>query len=119
MMDDKWKRVIRNIYKRKEYYDALESKQNIRHMLDLLTLNGKIALCVTSVDCDMSKTSYCKIVKAPGVMQHYKWVCDKYDNAEGYFSWRFERPDRVDEYVQRRDLALEAFEDGHPHVVYM
>jgi hypothetical protein len=42
-----------------------------------------------------------------------------YSGLEGYGNIVFSEPNEEDEdFSQSRDLALEAYEDGHPHVVY-
>ena len=53
------------------------------------------------------------------VMAFIKARDDKAAWADGPFNWVVEKPSRESEYsYHSRDLALEAFEDGHPHVLY-
>jgi hypothetical protein len=53
------------------------------------------------------------------VMEMWLVVENFYSGLEGYGNIVFSEPSEGDEdFSQSRDLALEAFEDGHPHVVY-
>lgn len=82
-----------------------------------LTIDGRIGVVESGMDCDCVR--YChgrtyENLRAIG-FQHlrdgiYEW-------ADGPCHVSLCRPDELPESYSR-DLALEAFEDGHPHVVY-
>lgn len=78
--------------------------------------NGKVALVVDSMDCDCVRVVSGSLVNAAPLQieQHIQRI---YEEAEGTTSVWLEAPEDMPERSER-DLALEAFEDGHPHVVY-
>ena len=81
--------------------------------------NGQVAINTGGRDCDMAQwDGDIRIITA-----HW-WELEKLtrsleDSAEGPF-WAYPIPweDQAECAYHSRDLALEAFEDGHPHVVY-
>lgn len=78
--------------------------------------DGLVSFNTTQMDCDCAKWTSGGVMAAVPIAVE-KAVQDLYDNAEGTCSWWLDTPKNVAEYASR-DLALEAFEDGHPHVVY-
>jgi hypothetical protein len=77
---------------------------------------GLVGLSVTQMDCDCSQWSTLEAIPAQRVYLERE-LQRIYENAEGPVSWGLCEPPARPEY-HSRDLALEAFEDGHPHVVY-
>ena len=92
-----------------------------RAHIDANTEGGMVALCRSGMDCDCSKYWDVRIVPAP--VSVVAWLreldnhCQWLDGPES--TW-FDKPSNHPEGDEHesRDLALEAFEDGHPHVVY-
>jgi len=77
---------------------------------------GKVAVIVTSRDCDMCEGTSRSLIAA-NVHAYDKFVNRQLDTAEGPMHFHLQAPSDSFEY-RFRDLAAEAFEDGHPHVVY-
>ena len=79
---------------------------------------GKVAMVNSGMDCDCSRWENAYSIIPATVEAVDAWVNDFYSNAEGPQSYRLERPS-VAKKLQRssRDLALEAFEDGHPYSI--
>ena len=78
--------------------------------------HGLVGLSVTQMDCDCSQWSTWFSIPATWVALERE-LRSIHDNAEGPVSWGLSEPPAQPEY-HSRDLALEAFENGHPHVVY-
>lgn len=80
------------------------------------TEDGKVAIIVTSTDCDWTRATYCHLLDPAEL---FSYIDQLYEDAEGPTNWHIERPsDTKDFRSSSRDLALEAFEDGHPHLIY-
>lgn len=86
----------------------------VRHAVD-----GKVAVNVDQMDCDCSRWTSGHVMDAVPLLAVEQEVNRIYEDAEGpiYGLW-FSKPEKKAEYVSR-DLALEAFEDGHAHSVSM
>lgn len=98
--------------------DPLVKRQEMAEDIYKHAVNGKIAVNVDQMDCDCSRWTSSNIMPAVPVVieRHLEAI---YDSAEGpiYGVW-FSSPEDKAEYVSR-DLALEAYEDGHPGSVSM
>lgn len=88
--------------------------------IDAATVNGKVGVVVSGRDCDGCSYYRERVRPAPSSVvawlreyeHHFQWL-------DGPETTTFVRPDLVEDGLsESRDLALEAFEDGHPHVVY-
>ncbi len=81
-------------------------------------VDGKVALNVSQMDCDCSKWTQSDVIDAVPLLAVEREVWRIYENAEGpIFGLWFSKPEDAAEY-ESRDLALEAFENGHAHIVY-
>lgn len=82
-------------------------------------VDGKVSLNVDQMDCDCSRWTQGNVIDAVSLLAVEREVNRIYEDAEGpiYGLW-FSKPEEKAEYVSR-DLALEAFEDGHAHSVSM
>ena len=80
--------------------------------------DGMVSISVDQMDCDCSRWTSGSLVRAiPRLVE--RELEEIYNNAEGPVYWiSIDTPEEKAEYVSR-DLALEAFEDGHPHSVSM
>lgn len=100
--------------------DPLAQKAaKIEHMHSC-TEAGQVAIMGSGMDCDGSRWEdrfYCLLPAVPVLIQ--RWMDEQYSHAEGPESYWLVKPSEVDDYKEKnRDLALEAFEDGHSHVLY-
>lgn len=81
---------------------------------------GEVAIVYGGVDCDGGRWDDCTAIVPATVVAVEHWLNDYYDGAEGPQWHRLSRPSSARELTRSsRDLALEAFEDGHAHVIYV
>lgn len=79
---------------------------------------GQIGIWWESTDCDHTRATGFDLIPAQP-MALVRWVYRFYDRAEGPQTWSLAGPGEAEGGVHDvRDLALEAFEDGHPHLIY-
>ena len=104
-------------------YIAAQCDENaaLRGQLDRFQAGGRVGVIISGMDCDCSMYHRESIRNAfSSVAEFRKWLDDEYEYAEGPHNVQLTHPDNIDKSRNAsRDLALEAFEDGHPHVVYM
>jgi hypothetical protein len=115
------RRFARRVARRKfEYrYDHLEDRAGLADRVRGLTRNGQIGIIYGGMDCDCSTFSRSTVL--PAVPRLVERFIDRFhDGAEGPQWTRIVTPIEACAHVaSSRDLALEAFEDGHPHAVVM
>jgi len=90
------------------------------HWLDqikTLAEDGQIALCSWSRDCDMCEGTTRTVMPADAKLIDERMDRD-YAGAEGPMNHWLQRVSAPYEGYFR-DRALEAYEDGHPHVIYL
>jgi len=96
--------------------DPLAAKQSIIDALSKYSVNNQVRLCDRFMDCDHAVSTGSRLI--PATYVHYEAVLqDIYDNAEGPGTTWLESPATEPPSAEFRDLALEAFEDGHPHSI--
>lgn len=93
-------------------------RAHLRQIVELAE-GGQIAIVTSGMDCDCSAWTGSVSYVPATVAAVDEWLEDFYGNAEGPQGHYLAAPS-VARRVQRtsRDLALEAYEDGHPHVVH-
>ena len=98
--------------------DPLAAKQERIDRIRACAVDGKVSVSVDQMDCDCSRWTSSRLVSATWVAVEYHYNELMY-NAEGpiYGVW-IDTPENGAAY-HSRDLAMEAFEDGHPHSVSM
>lgn len=101
-------------------HEATQARAQLLRDLKRFAENGKVIYLESGMDCDCVKYSGKKhlIDATPQALDELydyinKWADGPFDLSGPYQpsvteNWKYES----------RDLALEAFEDGHPHVVY-
>jgi hypothetical protein len=98
--------------------DVMADKVRFTHGVYDLSENGEVGVAWDETDCDMCRATGVNVMPAIPVLV-YRWIDKKYEHAEGPFHWNLVTPTQAKGIEpSSRDLALEAFEDGHPHVVY-
>jgi hypothetical protein len=96
----------------------IEERAAIEHQIAKYKRNGKVGIIWDSMDCDCCRTTYGRVANA-SLMSLMRTIHQSYDDAEGLISYSFCEPQTAKEYNRTsRDLALEAFEDGHHWVIY-
>lgn len=125
-MDSKLKRTLRNAYKQGAWgqatnYAAAVCTQNarIRAKLDQLTVDGEIGVIHSGMDCDCTQYYHeYKRSSWTSVAAYKQWFEQHEQGLDGPCSTRLISPLQVEPRNLSRDLALMAYEDGHPSVVY-
>lgn len=99
--------------------DYLTKRQRLYERIDLLAQNGQIGLHVDAVDCDCAHYTRAHVIPVHSHRAVLQIIDEIYETAEGMMSVTLMSPSVAKRYKwTSRDLALEAFEEGHPHVVY-
>jgi hypothetical protein len=100
-------------------HDYLVKKVGLVDKIASLAEDGKVAVVYNERDCDMVQSNgNVKILPASAVA-FIRWLDKKLEWAEGPVNWELYNPSETVGIEQTtRDLAMEAYENGHPHVVY-
>ncbi len=110
-----WKRQLSWIAGSEDY---LAERAELAARIAECAIDGRIQIATAGMDCDCVKYRGVHRRDFPAsVMAFEKEYQDTENWADGPFSLWPESPDVVIE-SSSRDLVLEAYEDGHPHVVY-
>ena len=114
-------RLLHILYRDKpdKFSDAARKRRGLHSSIQKNQENGKIAVIWSGMDCDCVKyLGEVHIMDADWrvidrhIEQYYKWA----DGPCGYY---FERPSVAKTIFYRSsDLALAAFENGHPHSIH-
>jgi hypothetical protein len=93
---------------------AIQARDTISTQIDKYKSNGRVGIIWEGMDCDCSQFSYASILSA-NVYTILTHINSKYEDAEGPLSYTFCSVTYAKNYRRSsRDLALEAFENGHP-----
>ncbi len=97
--------------------DPLEEKAQLIGRIKECNQGGKVQVGYWQMDCDCA--SWEGGITVPATVVHVNRAIEGlYDGAEGPVRWWITTPD--DKIARNsRDHALEAFEDGHAHSVYI
>ena len=99
--------------------DFLAEKIHKIKKINSLAENGKILIIVGGCDCDGSEyygKNYLVDANYTAVSHFENWQAD---GADGSIYFDYDKPSNKGEYsYSSRDLALEAFENGHNHIIY-
>jgi len=106
----------RRVLKECQIDDLLRKRERINEIIKRHNCDGVIHIVWEAQDCDHVYTK--DVTQIPATFIHYvKWEDDFYHYAEGpqshWITQPFDRPTRI-----TRDLGLEAFENGHPHLIH-
>ncbi len=102
---------------RDDVVDPLEKKAVAVALINRKAVDGRISIWVDQMDCDCSR--WTSDFEIPATWVHYEQFVNRLgEGAEGpIYGIQINSPLTTYEHSSR-DLALEAFENGHPHVVY-
>lgn len=115
---DFWRRLRKNGSSLcfRDTEDWLQVRAKLHKLIREKTVDGKVSVNWSGMDCDCATYGSGSIEWAiPSKIERQMDVI-AYD-AEGPMSVWVDYPARIHTQLSR-DLALEAFEDGHPHVVH-
>lgn len=115
----KYPQLRRSLKANADRPDELQARLMLKAKVALCAEDGKVALVNWGMDCDCSRWDDRVSLVPANVMSVLKWEKDFYEWAEGPQGYRVTRPSMAPKKSSSRDLAMEAFEDGHAHVVYV
>tara|TARA_R110002020_G_scaffold215838_1_gene423126 strand:- start:98 stop:481 length:384 start_codon:yes stop_codon:yes gene_type:complete len=114
------RREIKKLKSRDSRTDKLENKRLLKDKIDKLSVNGKVAIVYGGVDCDYSRWDNRVAFVNANVTSVNGWGNDYMEYAEGSQWYDIEPMDYALSLKETsRDLIMEAFENGHPHVIYV
>lgn len=100
-------------------HEKINDRAHMHFVMHKHIRNGQIGLLVSGMDCDCVQFSYGSVVSVNSLAELEKHIASMYEWADGPLNVTYTTPEKASKYErQSRDLALEAFEDGHGHVVY-
>jgi hypothetical protein len=99
-------------------HSSINDRARLLKQIQANTEDGMIAVYRSGMDCDCTQYSRCSIIPAPkGAFieqyhedQHQQWL----DGPES--SW-YGKPSQAEPHYKSADRALEAYEEGHPHLI--
>jgi len=110
-------RCVATINRDKRDYLAERAKKAA--LISELAEGGKIALVESGMDCDGVKYDGAVSIITANLVAVEAEINRRYEWADGPCFFGLESPSVAERIrYNSRDLALEAFEDGHPHVLY-
>jgi hypothetical protein len=128
---ESWRRFYRNARKdgiadrltsggRSSPLDQLIAERaRLAERMSAVIEGGHYGVVVRGMDCDCSAFHWESVKPFRGIVDAWRFRDREYAEAEGPLSVAFVKPSEVqDGFHESRDLALEAFEDGHPHCVF-
>jgi hypothetical protein len=103
----------------RQWERAAKARINFHKRISDCAENGKVALIESGMDCDCVQYSG----RVTIIDADWRKIDDEIDHigkwADGPFCISIEKPSIANEIeYNSRDLALEAFEDGHPHLIH-
>lgn len=97
----------------------INARGKLEKWLNEVTVNGKVVSRSKGMDCDCSAWDRATLTDRPQLFAEHRSIESAYEWADGPLSIWYERPSEgFENFNNSRDLALEAYEEGHPHVVY-
>jgi hypothetical protein len=127
MLTNKFKRQIRRVLRNQNSAKAprlapvhytIQQRACFATVLENVSEGGRVALFYEGMDCDCYKTRNVSHMPRPTPVAAWQIIERIYEGAEGPTTAFFDRPSCYPEGHASADLALEAFEDGHPSTVY-
>lgn len=89
-----------------------------RRILDTYSRDGKLGIIRSGMDCDCTQYYSESVMTVDGTTASFRrWHDDFLDALDGPCNLSFTTPDKITPVYRSRDRALEAYEDGHIHVV--
>jgi hypothetical protein len=105
--------------RRKYPHRTLSDRPRMKGIIQQYEEDGKIAIVYGGMDCDGCKWDGCVDIVPAQLVHVESWISHYYEWAEGYQWHDFAKPSQAKHLEEsHRDLAMEAHEDGHPHVLY-
>jgi hypothetical protein len=100
--------------------DRLEERAGLAARIAQCAQGGRVAIVYGGMDCDCSRWDDRVVLVPATTVAVERWIDSYHERAEGPQWTRVTTPAEARGLkASSRDLALEAFEDGHQHVVYL
>lgn len=113
-----FKRMGREMIERASYGSTTETNAEIRKVLDRYWRDGQIGVVLSGMDCDCTQYYREYVLRCPNSVQWFKRHWDQHcEWLDGPETQSFKLASDVTTQHRSRDLALMAYEDGHPSVV--
>lgn len=97
----------------------INERASLARRVARVRVGDEVGITRSGMDCDCSRYSYGFVQSVTTVVALWKLLEDHERSLDGPCSTHLVTPDEARGTPREsRDLALEAFEDGHPHVVY-
>lgn len=121
-IDRQLKRLIRRALRRNRsdryFTDHLAKRACIARLIAERAENGTVAIVYGGRDCDCVQVDNLVRIIPANVMEWERFAAEQDRNAEGPWWAQIAQPSDVRDLVStERDLALEAFENGHPYTI--
>lgn len=99
--------------------DWLQDRAALKQCIARCSEGGRVLIVESGRDCDGAEWRD-RTHTLPATVTHYvAGFMLRCDGADGPIYWDIDKPSRRAFYrASTRDLALEAFEDGHAHVIH-
>jgi hypothetical protein len=99
-------------------HDRINERAALKRTIDKYAVNGMIGIVESGRDCDCVEYVHPRSA-IPATIYHFKLLQARtVDGADGPFRLSITTPAEAEATEsESRDLALEAFEDGHPHSI--
>lgn len=113
-----WKSGVMNNRRGRDNYPAArcDENANIRAMLNANQRNGQLGLIRDGMDCDCTRYYSERIIDGFASVAAFKrWDSERQEWLDGPESVSFVPPGHIEPQHHSKDLAMEAYENGHPH----
>jgi hypothetical protein len=106
--------------KKRGRFDPLAHKLEIVKKIKNFAENGEVLLIESGRDCDGVEYGGRTCLMDANFVSVNAYIEKAEDWADGAIYFEFDRPSNAENYSRSsRDLTLEAYENGHPHVIYI
>lgn len=104
---------------RRRYTDVdVDANAWARRIIDAYARDGRIGFIRSGMDCDCTQYYAESTLTIDGTVADFlRWYNGYLEGLEGPDSHRFCDPAEIEPVYRTRDRAMEAYEDGHPHLV--
>jgi hypothetical protein len=97
---------------------AITDRARLASEIASVAQNGQVGILEVGADCDWTYFNRARVQPVKSLFVMWREHVRAYDAAENRYDRYFISPEEADKHVdESRDLALEAYEDGHPHLI--
>jgi hypothetical protein len=100
-------------------HEAINTRAHVYNLMRRYMRDGEIGIMVNGMDCDCVQFSYGSVIRVNSITELTDRIEKMYEYSDGPLNISYCTPEQANKVkYTSRDLAAEAFEDGHSHVVY-